>query len=181
MRRSFFSLKVPKFLYSYKFLITLFIFLVSVIIFSANLSDSSLTAQAETQKNDTDSSESFYLQAINNLRASKKLKPLAIDSRLSSSALSKANNMVTENYFGHYSITGKSFSEYIWQSSPNAEKVGENLAKCYSTDQLAFEALVASPTHYTVMTASFTNFGVAEVENAKTGCTYTVMHFSQYN
>jgi uncharacterized protein YkwD len=125
--------------------------------------------------------ENFYLDVINELRVSKNLEPLIIDNKLSLSANQKGLDMSNEKYWGHYAPSGKSFADFIWQSSPKANTVGENLAKCYVSRQDAFEALKASPTHYAIMVGSFTNFGVSEVMDYNSGCINTVMHFSQYN
>jgi uncharacterized protein YkwD len=124
--------------------------------------------------------EIYYLNAINGLRNSRGLAPLIIDSRLSVSATQKGNDMVLQNYWGHYAPNGMSFSDYIWGTSPKADKVGENLARCFETRESAFEALVASPTHYAIMVGGYSNFGVAEVQDESSGCTYTTMHFADY-
>gem|GEM_PF-511117 len=124
--------------------------------------------------------ETYYLQAVNQLRATRGLAPMIVDSRLSASAMQKSNDMVLQNYWAHYAPNGTSFSDYIWRMSPKAEQVGENLARCFDSRQAAFDALVASPTHYAVMTGRFTNFGVAEVQDTVSGCTYTTMHFAEY-
>lgn len=125
--------------------------------------------------------ETFYLAKVNQLRAEKGLAPLLIDSRLSLSASQKTNDMITQHYWNHYAPDGTAFSDYIWRDSPKAERVGENLAKCFTTQQAAFEALVASPTHYAIMVGQFTNFGVFEETDPTSGCVYTTMHFSYYN
>lgn len=125
--------------------------------------------------------ENYYLQAVNNLRASKNLPVLAYDKRLSSSANKKTNDMIDQDYWAHYAPnSGPSFSDYIWGQSPGATRVGENLARCYESRSAAFVALVNSPTHYAIMVGNFTNFGVYEAINSKNGCVYATMHFSQY-
>lgn len=129
----------------------------------------------------TTSAESYYLQAVNNLRASKSLAALKLDNRLSTSAAKKTNDMIAQNYWGHYAPnSGPSFSDYIWAQSPNATKVGENLARCYPTRDAAFDALVKSPTHYAIMVGEFTNFGISEATNPSNNCVYATMHFSLY-
>lgn len=124
--------------------------------------------------------ETVYLRAVNQLRLAHGRAPLVIDSRLTTSAWQKSNDMVLQNYWGHYAPNGTSFSDYIWRSSPKAEEVGENLARCFDNRQDAFDALVASPTHYAIMMGTYTNFGVAEVQDPKSGCLYTTMHFAMY-
>jgi uncharacterized protein YkwD len=176
--------RVARAINKYRLLFSLALF--AAIIISPQLS---LLAQAPRTNNShalysakpsrTDT-ENFYLNAINELRASKELKPLIIDSKLSFSANQKGLDMSAENYWGHYAPSGKSFADYIWQYSPKAKTVGENLAKCYSSRQDAFEALKASPTHYALMIGNFTNFGISEVIDNNNGCINTVMHFSLY-
>lgn len=124
--------------------------------------------------------EVYYLNAVNSLRASRGLTPLVVDARLTSSASQKGNDMVLQKYWAHFAPNGTSFSDYIWRTSPDAQRVGENLARCFDSRQDAFDALVASPSHYAIMTGQFTNFGVSEVEDAASGCTYVTMHFADY-
>ena len=124
--------------------------------------------------------EVFYLNAVNSLRTQRGLAPLIIDTRLSASATQKGNDMALQGYWAHYAPNGTAYSDYIWRTSPDAYRVGENLARCFTSRQEAFQALVASPTHYAIMTGQFTNFGVSEVQDAASGCTYTTMHFAQY-
>lgn len=124
--------------------------------------------------------ETYYLSAVNQLRSDRGQSPLIIDARLTISAAQKTSDMMSQAYWGHYAPNGRSFSDYIWGVSPKADKVGENLARCFTTRQSAFEALVASPTHYAIMTGQFTNFGVSEMFDAPSGCMLTTMHFSLY-
>jgi uncharacterized protein YkwD len=125
--------------------------------------------------------ETYYLNAINSLRVNLQLKALTIDNRLNTSAYQKGLDMSQKNYFSHWAPDGKSFSDFIWQDSPKANAVAENLAHCYTSRQLAFDALVASPTHYAIMVGQYDNMGVSEVLNKKSGCIETVFHFSRYN
>lgn len=143
-------------------------------------------ASASLSQNDTtivsrSEAESYYINALNTLRAERGLAPMVIDTRLSESAHNKGIAMVQERYWDHYSPSGKAFSDYIWQLSPRAQHIGENLARCYESRPEAFNALIASPTHYAIMVGAFTNFGVAEVYDTASGCTYTTMHFASYN
>ncbi len=124
-------------------------------------------------------SEYYYLSVINKLRISKGLNLLVADTNLNTSAISKANAMINNGYFGHYSENGISFADYIWAQSPEAKKVGENLAKCYENDQQTFEALLQSLAHYGVMTGDFTNFGMGSILNTNDSCVYQVFHFSK--
>lgn len=121
----------------------------------------------------------FYINKINNLRSKAGKPPLAYNAVLEQSAYLKARDMVSNNYWGHYSPSGESFSDFIWRQSPDSQRVGENLARCFVTRQSAFEALVASPTHYAIMVGDFSTIGVSELANTNDGCTYTILHFAK--
>ena len=121
----------------------------------------------------------FYIQQINQLRSSLGKKPLEYSAVLEQSASLKARDMVSNNYWGHYGPNGESFSDFIWRQSPDSQKVGENLARCFVTRDSAFKALVASPTHYDIMVGDFTNVGVSELNNVTDGCVYAVFHFAK--
>lgn len=177
-------LEIAGFISKYRFLISLVIFLGFIL-------SPQLTSLAQAPKNNSNTpsyqgiftrneTENYYLNAINKLRATKKLPLLVIDNRLSVSAYKKGEDMVNKNYWSHYSPSGISFADFIWSGSPKAETVGENLAKCFDSKQSVFDALAASPAHYAIMTGRYTNFGVSEVKNINDGCIYTVMHLSFY-
>ena len=145
---------------------------------SSPVANAANTAQAASVQTDA---ASYYLQAINNLRATKNLPPLVYDERLATSANRKTNDMIDQDYWAHYAPnSGPSFSDYIWQQSPTALRVGENLARCYPSRDAAFDALVKSPTHYAIMVGNFTNFGIDEATNPKNNCVYATLHFSLY-
>lgn len=122
--------------------------------------------------------EEYYLNKIDEFRSNYNRKPLKIDSRLTSSANAKAQDMVNNGYFSHFGQ--KAFYDFIWASSPDAVFVGENLAKCYPNRDAAFSAFVNSSSHRAVLLGHFDDFGVAEVTDPKSGCVYTVLHFADY-
>jgi uncharacterized protein YkwD len=143
-----------------------------------------VSAQDQTQASQAiitrSTAEEYYLRAVNELRSSYNLRPLLIDSNLTKSAISKGQDMVDYAYWGHYPTNRPSFSDFIWADSPKATRVGENLAKCYTVRQDAFNALKNSPTHLANMLGDYTNFGVAEIYNPFNNCTYTAMHFALF-
>jgi uncharacterized protein YkwD len=132
--------------------------------------------------NSSQSDDVYFLQSVNNLRLQNNLAPLKSDKRLIVSAKQKTDDMIANKYWAHYSPTsGPSFSDFIWNLSPDAKRVGENLARCYDDRKSAFDALVKSPTHYAIMVGDFTNFGVFQELEPVSGCNYVTMHFSLYN
>jgi uncharacterized protein YkwD len=129
--------------------------------------------------NSISESGNFYLNSINKLRKQKGLKPLDYDYRLEASSLSKAKDMVSNNYWSHVSPHDVPFYNFIWHDKPSAKYAGENLARCYGSAQETFDGLTNSTTHYNVMTnKKFKYFGVSEVINQNEYCIYTVMHFA---
>lgn len=121
----------------------------------------------------------YFIDQINQLRATVNEKPLTYRAELETSASLKARDMLQDKYWGHYSPNGESFADFIWKQTPASQRVGENLARCFVTRGAAFEALVNSPTHYQVMTGDFTSVGVSELKNTNDNCTYTVFHFAK--
>lgn len=117
------------------------------------------------------------LQKTNDLRKAQGLNTLLPSEELVSSANAKLADMQQKNYWSHYAPDGASFSGFIWQYDTDASLVGENLARCYQSYDEAFAALVASPTHYAVLTGKFTNVGIASSTLAD-GCESIVMHVS---
>lgn len=125
------------------------------------------------------SADLFYIDQINKLRLSLGEKPLSYMPELEVSASLKARSMITENYWAHYSPSGESFADFIWRQTPGSQRVGENLARCFSSRSLAYEALLNSPTHYKIMTGDFSSMAASELVNTNDGCTYTVLHFAK--
>ena len=132
-----------KYIYSYKYIISVIVFL--SVLLSPQLSSLAQAPSSNTVKAVNSSigithneTETYYLNAVNQLRSQKGLKPLIIDSRLSNSANIKAIDMENNKYWGHYAPAGNSFADFIWAGSPQAESVGENLAKCYTSKKEAF-------------------------------------------
>lgn len=166
-----------------KLRLPLAILLVGIVFSSVSLQAASPSASglenANNQTRTINPADIFYIQQINQLRSSLGKKPLEYSALLEKSASLKARDMVSNNYWSHYSPNGESFSDFIWRQSPNSQKVGENLARCFVTRDSAFKALVASPTHYEIMVGDFTNVGVSELTNVTDGCVYSVFHFAK--
>ncbi len=155
------------------------IFVFSVMGTQAASPAASAVVYNEAKAQTINSADVFYIEKINNLRASVGKPYLFYKPALERSAAYKAQDMINNNYWGHFSPYGSSFSDFIWRETPFSEKVGENLAKCYDSRNDAFRALVESPTHYEIMVGDFTHVGISERINLSDGCTYTVLHFAK--
>lgn len=145
----------------------------------SNVSAQAPAAASPAKQAITGTASTQYLAKINALRTQKNLHALHIMPELEQSAHNKATAMVGQHYWGHYAPDGVSFKDYIWQSVPKADYVGENLARCFNSRDNAFTALVASPTHYEIMVGNFEYVGASEVTDPQLGCTITVFHFAQ--
>ncbi len=157
-----------------------FAFLISL----GTLGGYSISAPAESPKPvvgfaTTAAADVFYVLNVNELRVKNGLKPVRLLVELNESSADKANHMAATHYWGHYDPDGLAFSDYIWKQVPQAQFVGENLARCFETRDAAFASLVASPTHYQVMVGDFNYIGVSEAYDQTIGCTIMAMHFAR--
>jgi uncharacterized protein YkwD len=159
--------------------IILSLFIFSAISTQAASPAASAVVYSESKAETINAADIFYIEKINNLRASLGKSYLFYKPALERSAVFKAQDMINNKYWGHFSPYGSSFSDFIWRQSPFSEKVGENLAKCYESRNDAFRALVNSPSHYEIMVGDFTHVGIAERVNLENGCNYTVLHFAK--
>lgn len=111
----------------------------------------------------------------NNYRTSNGLSVLTYNSKLTSSAQAKANDMCANNYWAHSSPTGVTPWYWITQAGYDYDHAGENLARNFSTDQGMFNAWLKSSTHLANIVGNYKNIGIGR--NACGGINYTVVHF----
>lgn len=113
------------------------------------------------------------LRLTNEDRLNGNLQPLAMNSSLSFAAQAKAEDMLKNNYFAHYSPDGKKPWDWIDRSGYAYLFVGENLAMNFSSAVSAHTALMNSPTHRkNIMSEKYRDVGLAivsgEIEGRKT-------------
>lgn len=157
----------------------LFAFMTSLIILGGTTALAPAGA-SQAQASTPTQADIFYVQKVNELRAKKGLKPVRLLQELNQSSNNKVTDMVANHYWSHFAPNnGPTFSSIIWERVPVAEEVGENLARCYLARSSAFDALVASPTHYAIMVGNFNYMGVSEAYDANLGCTIMAMHFAR--
>jgi uncharacterized protein YkwD len=103
------------------------------------------------------------LKYTNIERAKAGLQPLKINAKLSSSAIVKADDMFTLQYFEHTSPTGKTAADLVRAEEYDFQSVGENLALGdFGTDQKLVEAWMNSPLHRkNILNPKFTEIGLA--------------------
>lgn len=113
------------------------------------------------------------LRLINEDRKANNLEPLTLNKNLNLAAMAKAENMVAENYFAHYSPEGKKPWDWINRASYPYLFVGENLAMSFTSAHSAHTALMNSPSHKkNILNSRYENIGLAvisgEIDGKKT-------------
>lgn len=113
---------------------------------------------------------SELLRLVNAERLKTNASPLVIDERLNQSAQFKADDMFTNNYFGHADpTTGKRNGlEKVWELTAHAcTYASENLTQNTQANdsRSAVKAWVSSPAHYQAMIDpeyTLTGFGISD-------------------
>lgn len=108
----------------------------------------------------TEMSISALLSNTNSQRASNGLPPLTLNSKLNSSAQSKANDMVARNYWSHNTPDGNEPWIFFDAAGYPYQKAGENLAYGFSTSGETVVGWMNSPSHRAnILDSSFTEVG----------------------
>ena len=110
------------------------------------------------------------VRATNNERIGAGLKPMAYNEKLADAARRKAANMFEENYWAHYSPSGK--SPWVWFNAAGYNYVyaGENLAKDFGSTPRLMQAWMDSPTHRdNIVNSKYSEIGVAVVPGTLQG------------
>lgn len=116
------------------------------------------------------------LTLINQDRNSNDLVSLSINPVLSASALAKADDMIINNYFAHYSPAGKKPWDWIDRGQYAYLYVGENLAMNFSSAKSAHKALMDSPSHKkNILNSRYNDVGIAMVTGEIDGKTTNVL------
>lgn len=98
------------------------------------------------------------------------LPPVSQDSRLNAAAQAKAQNMFEENYWAHYSPSGKDPWGFINGAGYEFSYAGENLAKSFYESDEVVKAWMASKTHKeNILNKHYSNIGIAVVEGTLNG------------
>ncbi len=104
------------------------------------------------------------------------LKPLNLNSLLTTAAENKAQNMFAEDYWAHYAPDGKSPWDFIKAAGYNYVYAGENLARGFTTSSDVVNAWMASPDHRANMLSNnYTDVGFAVAQGRLPGDANTVL------
>jgi hypothetical protein len=98
------------------------------------------------------------------------LPPLHENLSLSKAAQAKAQNMFAENYWAHFSPSGKDPWGFIVGSGYHFSYAGENLARNFYTSDEVVKALMNSPTHRAnLLNPHYQDIGIAVVDGVLLG------------
>jgi len=164
----------------FRFVLASIVFISIILTFSFPIQSEAASAASAIPIVVRPTTDTYYLQAVNSIRIAHHLKPLMIDDRLDHSAANKNIDMINNDYWDHIAPSQIRFSDFIWNQSPRASHVGENLARCFKTNADAMKAFEASPTHYANIVGDYTAMGVSVSVDPTTQCNYVTMHFASY-
>ncbi len=98
------------------------------------------------------------------------LAPVSEDPRLNAAALAKAKNMFEEDYWAHFSPSGKDPWGFINGAGYKFTYAGENLAKSFYESDEVVKAWMASRTHKeNILNKHYQNIGIAVLEGTLKG------------
>lgn len=107
------------------------------------------------------------LSATNSERASNGSGALSLNSKLNSAAQNKANDMAARNYWSHNTPEGSPPWIFVNAQGYSYQKIGENLAAGFSTENAAIQGWMNSPAHKTnMLDPVFTEVGFGFANNA---------------
>lgn len=110
------------------------------------------------------------INLTNEERQKKGLNLLTEDSRLDAAAAFKASNMFSENYWAHYSPSGKDPWGFINGAGYKFTYAGENLARNFYNSRDVVNAWMASSTHRdNLLNPRYLNIGIAVMEGELNG------------
>lgn len=119
---------------------------------------------------------SEVIRLTNEKRAQAGLAPLTENSKLSEAARAKGNDMLAKGYWAHFAPDGTSPWSFFLSFGYKYRYAGENLARDFSSDHLAVEAWMASPTHKeNILNANYKDIGIGVVEGSLSGADTTII------
>ncbi len=120
------------------------------------------------------------VELTNNLRAGLNLNILRNSEVLQQAALSKAEDMLVNQYFAHVSPEKKGLKYWLQSKNYNYSVAGENLALGFSEPEAVIQAWKDSPTHYAnLVDPDYKDIGVAMIAGNYQGydTTLVAQHF----
>ncbi len=116
------------------------------------------------------------VQGTNEERMKQGLKPVVINQKLSAAALSKAQDMLDNQYWSHTSPDGTEPWDFIKNSDYTYKVAGENLARDFHTTNEMVRAWMASPTHKAnILNEKYEEIGIAVIDGKLEGFETTLV------
>ncbi len=113
---------------------------------------------------------SDLINLTNQQRQAQGLTPVKENTELDQAAEAKAQNMFTENYWAHYSPSGKDPWGFILGSGYKFSYAGENLARNFYNSKDVVDAWMASPSHKAnLLNSHYQDVGMAVEEGTLLG------------
>jgi uncharacterized protein YkwD len=113
---------------------------------------------------------SEIIRLTNIQREKSGLPPVSEDPRLAAAAMEKAKNMFEENYWAHFSPSGKDPWGFINGAGYRFSYAGENLAKSFYASDEVVNAWMASRTHReNILNKHYQHIGIAVLEGTLNG------------
>lgn len=161
-------------------IINLIIIVVTLLLFAVVYQWGQANPNQPTQLKSGQLSDVPMVELVNKVRAAHSVEPLVEDPALVESARLKAKEIVETGYFEHTSKDGKPFSYYLKMTKPGMTGWGENLAKCYVSQEKTIEGWENSPGHLANMIETrFTLYGSYTMWDNVDKCLVTVDHFGR--
>lgn len=114
----------------------------------------------------TSMSSSGLLSSTNGARAQNGVAALSINSKLTAAAQAKANDMAARNYWSHNTPEGNPPWIFVTAQGYQYQKLGENLAAGFSTEQATINGWMASAPHKeNLLDSAFTEVGFGYANN----------------
>lgn len=129
---------------------------------------------------DPETSRRNIVALINLERLKNNNSLLKTSNKLNRSACMKLDDLVANQYFGHYSPTGVSFSHWVKLSGYDYKTTGENLARGYKDSVSLVKAWMNSSSHrMNILARDYTEIGlcVKRVNYMGAETTLVVSHF----
>jgi len=126
--------------------------------------------------------EMEIVQLTNQIRQAQGISMLAVSPQLTNSAQAKANDMATNNYFGHADLAGNRMAYWMQAAGYNYVRAGENLAKGFTDPVSVLNAWTNSPTHYAnLINYNYQEIGIGISQGYIDGrlTTFVVQHFGE--
>ncbi len=133
--------------------------------------DSPAPAQVQNQGANLNGYEQQVLALINNIRTAHGLQPLAPSQALTNVARSRSADMLSRNYFSHYTPEGTNIFDLLRANGIGYRNGGENLAHAMpasaGSPQVFADAWMNSPSHRdNILRGAYGQVGIGIAENS---------------